>query len=162
MTQLCHSPSRSRSPVRSKPGSPQHLPSQTHRTSLIPHVLPAPALVESVAGGAHFSGGGRPQSPEGNGNPHDSPKESPLGLKKRVSSPGPPPNRHSVHHRGHSGTWDGETEHLTERKKQVLKDLKELYGCKPTQEIFARSWRKDATFEVRPFTLSCCAATKLN
>ena len=72
------------------------------------------------------------------------------GLKKRMSSPGPAPtrnSRNSVHHRGHSGTWDDETEQLTETKKQVLKDLKELYGCKPTPEIFARSWRKDAIFE---------------
>jgi len=31
--------------------------------------------------------------------------------------------------------------------KQILDDLKELYECRPTLEIFERSWNKDAEFE---------------
>lgn len=36
---------------------------------------------------------------------------------------------------------------LDERRTQVMNDLKELYCCRPSLEIFQRSWRNDAVFE---------------
>lgn len=58
----------------------------------------------------------------------------------------------NAHHRRRSGTA---TEHHTDLKEgheRLMKDLIELYCCRPTTEIFQRSWRKDATFE-DPFTV---------
>ncbi|KDQ59467.1 hypothetical protein JAAARDRAFT_33039 [Jaapia argillacea MUCL 33604] len=36
---------------------------------------------------------------------------------------------------------------VTESRKRLLADLKELYCCRPTMEIFDRGWTRDATFE---------------
>jgi len=75
--------------------------------------VPTPALVESVAGGAHYSGGNVDT------------------LKHRHSSH----DRHDTH-------TDVKADH-----QRVLADIRELFECRPTPEIFERSWHKDAVFE---------------
>ncbi|KAK0199206.1 hypothetical protein DFS33DRAFT_1388906 [Desarmillaria ectypa] len=70
-------------------------PSQTFHSSILPHSIPTPALLESVAGAAHYSGI----------------KVDPEALK---------------HRRG---------------------ELEGTYCCRPTVEIFERSWNKNAVFE---------------
>ena len=53
------SPSTSMHPLPgSPPTSPTHssLPTQTYHSSLLPRSIPMPALLDSVAGGAHYSG----------------------------------------------------------------------------------------------------------
>ncbi|KAJ7285620.1 hypothetical protein C8J57DRAFT_1285365 [Mycena rebaudengoi] len=87
------------------------LPTQTHHHSLI--TMPTPALVESVAGAAHYSGG----------------------------TVEPVHRRHSSHDRQETHT-DVKGDH-----QRVLDDIRELYECRPTLEIFQRSWHKDAVFE---------------
>ncbi|KAJ7752079.1 hypothetical protein B0H16DRAFT_815450 [Mycena metata] len=87
-------------------------PTQTHHHSILPTV-PTPALVESVAGGAHYSG----------------------------SNVEPLKHRHSSHDRP-----DTHTE-LKADHQRVLEDIRALYECRPTPEIFNRSWHKDAVFE---------------
>jgi hypothetical protein len=91
-------------------------PSQTYHRSILPQSVPTPALVESVAGAAHYSGI----------------RVDPDTLKRR----------HSGHDRRASHTQVKADHH------RVMADLKELYACKPTLEIFERSWNKDAVFEV--------------
>ncbi|KAJ7172703.1 hypothetical protein C8R46DRAFT_894566 [Mycena filopes] len=87
-------------------------PTQTHHYSILPTV-PTPALVESVAGGAHYSG----------------------------SNIEPLKHRHSSHDRP-----DTHTE-LKADHHRVLEDIRALYECRPTPEIFHRSWHPDAVFE---------------
>lgn len=82
---------------------PMHIPS-----------VPTPALLESVAGGAHYAGVN---------------VEPGSVLKHRRSSTSRP---HNVLKHDHI---------------RVLDDLTELYCCRPTLEIFQRSWNKDAVFE---------------
>lgn len=91
-------------------------PSIIHHPQILPHVIPTPALIESVAGAAHYSG-------------------------VKVDS-GP------VHHRRRSSTANEAHTDLKDDHARVMQDLIELYCCRPTVEIFERSWRKDATFEV--------------
>lgn len=121
------------------------------------------------------SGGGRPQSPEefhrASGTGVGVGGAGPPGeLRKRGSSSDAPHGagagalagagkRNSQshghgHHRGHSGSWDDDRNNLSEGKKALLSDLRELYGCRPSVEIFERSWRRDAVFEV--CVHSCC------
>ncbi|KAF5386818.1 hypothetical protein D9615_001812 [Tricholomella constricta] len=97
----------------SHPRSPSP-PSLTYHPTIIP--IPTPALVESVAGAAHYSG---------------------IKLDHETSL---------KHRRGSHDTGDIHTQ-LKPGHKRVLEDLKELYGCRPTLEIFERSWNKDAEFE---------------
>jgi hypothetical protein len=85
-------------------------PSQTYYPS-----IPTPALVESAAGGAHYSG---------------VKVDSEMLLRPRRNS---------------SFKQHTEIEHYHQR---ILEDLTELYCCRPTQEIFERSWHRDAEFEV--------------
>lgn len=101
-------------------------PSITYHPSILPRSVPTPALVESVAGAAHYSG--IRIEPE-------------TQLKHRRSSHG----EHTVH------------SELKADHRRVLADLKELYCCRPTLEIFERSWSRDAVFEVRwsQFIFSC-------
>lgn len=111
-----HSPSAS-SPTNGHHRSPSSAsssgePTQTHHHSLLPTV-PTPALVESVAGAAHYSG----------------------------SNVEPLKHRHSSHDRTESH------EANQKRVDAVLADVRELFECRPTPEIFARSWHKDAVFE---------------
>ncbi|KAJ6546459.1 hypothetical protein DFH09DRAFT_1040063 [Mycena vulgaris] len=106
------SPSQSTGHHRSPSSGSNNEPTQTHHHSLLPTV-PTPALVESVAGGAHYSGG----------------NVEPLK------------HRHSSHDRQDTH-MDVKTDH-----KRVLADIRELYECRPTAEIFERSWHKDAVFE---------------
>jgi len=89
-------------------------PSQIHHPSLLP--LPTRALVESAAGGAHYSG-------------------------VRVDGESLLKRRRSSH--------DHPSSHLEVKAdhQQIIDDLKELYCCRPTLEIFERSWNKDAVFE---------------
>ena len=93
-----------------RPPSP---PSQTYYPSILS--MPTPALVESAAGGAHYSG---------------VKVDSEMLLK---------------HRRNSSFKQHTEIEHYHQR---ILEDLTELYCCRPTQEIFERSWHRDAEFEV--------------
>jgi len=92
-------------------------PSQTFHSEFLPRSVPTPALVESVASGAHYSGA------------HTDPL---------------------LHHRGNSKHRHSSTEVRADHQG-VLSNLEELYCCRPTREIFDRSWRKDAIFE-DPFT----------
>ena len=102
----------------SSPRSPSP-PSQTYYPSILS--MPTPALVESAAGGAHYSG---------------VKVDSEMLLKHRRNSSF---KRHT------------EIEHCHQR---VLEDLTELYCCRPTREIFERSWHKDAEFEVHSLSYS--------
>ncbi|KAF9533405.1 hypothetical protein CPB83DRAFT_757514 [Crepidotus variabilis] len=106
------SPRSPRSPVF--PDSP--IPTQTYikDSSILPSSIPIPSLVDSAAGGAHYTGA-RP--------------DSETILKHR---------RSSSHHQ--------HTE-LRHDRQRVLDDLTELYCCRPTLEIFERTWNKDAVFE---------------
>ena len=98
----------------SSPRSPSPLsPSQTFYPSILS--MPTPALVESAAGGAHYSG---------------VKVDSEMLLKHRRNSSF---KRHT------------EIEHYHQR---ILDDLTELYCCRPSLEIFERSWHTDAEFEV--------------
>ncbi|KAG5639594.1 hypothetical protein H0H81_010796 [Sphagnurus paluster] len=90
----------------------------TYHPTILP--IPTPALVESVAGAAHYSGVRL---------------EHMSSLKRRRSS----------HDAGDVHTQ------LKPSHQRVLEDLRELYECRPTLEIFERSWNKNAEFEVRFF-----------
>lgn len=79
--------------------------------------MPTPALLESVAGGAHYSGI----------------KVDGEAAKKR--------RRSSVHREASGDVSSGH--------QRVVDDLKELYCCRPSVEIFERSWTKDAQYQVR-------------
>ncbi|KAJ7219066.1 hypothetical protein GGX14DRAFT_355775 [Mycena pura] len=103
---MSHSPTHRRSTSNSEP-------SQTHHHSILPTAVPTPALVESVAGGAHYSG----------------------------SNVEPLKHRHSSHDQQSTHT------ELKADHKRVLADIRELYECRPTPEIFARLWHPDAEFE---------------
>lgn len=102
-------------------------PSQTFHPSILPLALPTPALVDSVAGAAHYSGASI------------EPDTSTSSTRLRHTSS--PPTRHASH-----------TE-LKPGHHQVIADLNELFACKPTIEVFDRRWRQDAVLEVggRPF-----------
>ncbi|RDB24005.1 hypothetical protein Hypma_008815 [Hypsizygus marmoreus] len=108
-----HHRSLSQSSTTSRPRSPSP-PSLIYHPTIIP--LPTPALVESVAGAAHYS-----------------------GIKLD----------HETHLRQRRGSHDAGDIHtqLKPSHRRVLEDLKELYCCRPTLEIFERSWTKDAEFE---------------
>lgn len=93
-------------------------PTQTKHTSILPTV-PTPALVESVAGGAHYSG----------------------------SNIEPLKHRHSSHDSPHPHT------ELQADHQRVLDDIRALFECRPTPQIFERLWHKDGVFEVRLFSL---------
>ncbi|KAK0228361.1 hypothetical protein IW262DRAFT_1264011 [Armillaria fumosa] len=99
----------------SSPRSPSP-PSQTFHSSILPHSIPTPALLESVAGAAHYSGV----------------KVDPEALKHR---------RASMDRRSSAN------ESVKADHQRIMADLKELYCCRPTVEIFERSWNKDAVFE---------------
>jgi hypothetical protein len=77
--------------------------------------LPTAALVESAAGGAHYSG---------------VKVDSETLLKHRRNSSSKPHTEIKHYH------------------QRILDDLTELYCCRPTREIFERSWHRDAEFEV--------------
>lgn len=107
---LPDSPGRPSSPKSSSSTSP--LPTQTYHSPILPGTIPLPALFESAASGAHYTGV----------------KIDDGSTRRRRSS--------SYHH----------TE-LNHDHHRVLDDLTELYCCRPTLEIFERSWNKDAEFE---------------
>lgn len=97
------------------PNPPPRSPSPPSQTFHPTIRLPTPALVESVAGGAHYAGVR---------------VDSDAVLKHRRSSSGRQHTELGHHH------------------EPILDDLTELYCGRPTLEIFERSWRKDAVFEV--------------
>ncbi|KAF8921490.1 hypothetical protein CPB85DRAFT_1271079 [Mucidula mucida] len=99
--------------------SPSSRPSQTFHASILPRSMPTPALVESVAGGAHYAGIKVDA---------ESPKHPHTSMDRRRSSQEMAINLKADHHR-------------------VMADLQELYCCRPTPEIFERSWNKEAVFE---------------
>ncbi|KAG5354153.1 hypothetical protein C0989_003666 [Termitomyces sp. Mn162] len=105
--------------------NPPRSPSPPTLTYHHPPLLPihTSALVESVAGGAHYSGAKFDnQSP----------------LKRRRSS-----QDYGENHR-----------QLKPEHRRVLNDLRELYECRPTVDIFERTWSPDAVFEVRIYPLA--------
>ncbi|KAJ6547338.1 hypothetical protein B0H19DRAFT_1165099 [Mycena capillaripes] len=106
-----HSSGHHRSPSAASRAS-NNEPTQTKHTSILPTV-PTPALVESVAGGAHYSG----------------------------SNIEPLKHRHSSHDSPQTHT------ELKADHHRVLDDIRALFECRPTPEIFERSWHKDAVFE---------------
>lgn len=112
----------------SSPESP--LPSQIHHHPTIFHSVPTPALVESVAGGAHYAG-------------------------VRVDS-----DTVSKHRRG-SQDRQNHTE-IKNDHQRIMHDLQELYSCRPTLDIFDRSWSKNAVFEVSPVSLDAQNLTMLS
>jgi len=91
-------------------------PTLTYHHNIIPNI-PTPALVESVAGAAHYSG----VKVESEGTVH----------KRRRSS----------------HDFGGAHTQLKHGHQRILDDLRELYELRPTLEIFERSWNKDAEFE---------------
>ena len=93
-------------------------PSQTYYRSIL--TMPTPALVESAAGGAHYSGV----------------KVDPETLLK--------------HRRNSSFKQHKDIEHY---HQHILEELTELYCCRPTREIFERSWHRDAEFEVHRISI---------
>ncbi|KAG6920009.1 hypothetical protein DXG01_013358 [Tephrocybe rancida] len=101
------------------PRSPSPPTLTYHHPTLLP--IPTPALVESVAGAAHYSG-------------------------VKLESESPSKHRRSSHDYGENHTQ------LKPSHKRILEDLKELYGCRPTQDIFERSWHPDAVFEPKLFS----------
>ncbi|ETW85544.1 hypothetical protein HETIRDRAFT_246944, partial [Heterobasidion irregulare TC 32-1] len=109
-----------------RPRSPSP-PSQTHHHTHFLHAVPTPALLQSVAGAAHYSG-------------VDPVKERSIATRRMNSL---------EHDRGragpkrHSSAADEGADH-----RAVVDDLKELYECRPTTEILERRWRRDASFEV--------------
>ncbi|TFK26441.1 hypothetical protein FA15DRAFT_667530 [Coprinopsis marcescibilis] len=109
-----HRRSGSHSSTRSPPRSPSP-PRQTFHPSLIIKPVPTPALLESVAGAAHYSGA----RPEGD-----------TGKRRRRSSA----------HQADIGK-------ISADHQRIFEDLKELYCCRPTKQIFERSFAKDVTFE---------------
>jgi hypothetical protein len=66
-------------------------------------------------------------------------------------------HRHSSHDKPDTHTNTKPTH------ERVLADIRSLYECHPTPEIFQRSWHKDAVFEVwrllrLPFTVDLTAS----
>jgi hypothetical protein len=99
-------------------------PTLTFHPSIFPLAVPTPALVDSVAGAAHYSGVNvEPDSPA-------------TAMRHRRSSSG-------KHARRASHT------ELSVGHQEVMEDLRQLYGCKPTLELLDRRWQRDAVFEVR-------------
>jgi len=109
------------SPQSTRSGSTSPLPTQTYHSPILPSSIPIPALVDSVAGGAHYA-----------------------GVKVDGGS--------AMRHR-RSSSQQHHTE-LNHEHLRVLDDLTELYCCRPTLEIFERSWSNDAELEV-----CCCLCT---
>jgi len=53
----------------------------------------------------------------------------------------------------------GASVELDEKRKLIMDDLKELFECRPTLDIFNRSWRRDAIFE-DPLAY-CCGSSEI-
>jgi hypothetical protein len=116
-------------PTKSERSNSPELPTQTH----VPHSsFPTPALVDSVAAGAHYSGGLGPRSV--------SQTSGSDGVHEHT-------RRRSKHTLEDEAMRESVREPLPDHM-QVLDDLEELYACRPTVEIFKRSWNKDGIFEV--------------
>ncbi|KAG6821154.1 hypothetical protein H0H93_005374 [Arthromyces matolae] len=117
-----HRRTLSRSSANSNPPRSPSPPTLTyHQQPLLP--IPTAALLDSVAGAAHYS-----------------------GVKLERQSP--------LKHRRSSQDYGENHKQLKEGHKRVLDDLKELYGCRPTPQIFERSWNADAVFEPKIFAAS--------
>lgn len=93
-------------------------PTITYHHSIVPLYLPIPNLVNSAAGGAHYSGA--PVSDDED---------------EEVISPS-------------SGEPTSSVQRDEIFRDRIMADLKELYCCRPSKEIFERTWRRDAVFEV--------------
>ncbi|KAH9057138.1 hypothetical protein EDB83DRAFT_2390402 [Lactarius deliciosus] len=127
------SPSASLHPLP-RPPSPTHsnLPTQIYHSSLLPRSIPTPALLDSVAGGAHYSGvesvnerrrsllRNHPQSPNA---------VQAFGQRRQSNLPG-------AASASHLATMD---------------DLKEMYEGRSTKEIIQKRWQKGAEYE-DPYT----------
>ncbi|KAG6335869.1 hypothetical protein ID866_3206 [Astraeus odoratus] len=102
------------------PPSPQS-PSPTIIHHPSPTLLPIspPLIANSAVGGAHYSG------------THVSHRG------QRRTSSGDHPTRGSI-----------SQQDVEAGRQRIMEDLKELYCCRPSLEIFQRTWRQDAIFEV--------------
>ena len=103
-----------------RPPPPQSpSPTITHHPS--PPLLPTilpPQIAHSAVAGAHYSG-------------------TNSSLRHRRISSGDQPAR---------AIQSLEDVHAS--RQRIMNDLKELYCCRPTLEIFERTWRRDSVFEV--------------
>jgi len=108
------------------------LPTHTYHSSLLPRSIPTVALLDSVVGGAHYSGvesvNERRRSIR---NSHaQTLHDGGVSLNRRSSILPSEPNRF----------------HLT-----VLDDIKDMYEGFATKEMLQKRWRKDAEYE-DPYT----------
>ena len=109
-------------PMSHSPPPPS--PTQTFHPSILPLALPTPALVDSVAGAAHYSGASvEPESSTWS------------GVRRRSTS-----SSQHIHHGSHT--------ELAAGHQDVLDDLNDLYRCRPSVEMLRRRWRPDAVYEV--------------
>jgi hypothetical protein len=106
--------------VTARKSSDSASPTITYHHSIMPIPLPIPHLVHSAAGGAHYSG-----APVSDSDPENGEVTSPTNGESSSSIQG--------------------DEIIRDR---IMADLKELYCCRPSKEIFERVWRPDAVFEV--------------
>ncbi|KAH9977196.1 hypothetical protein BGW80DRAFT_1287917 [Lactifluus volemus] len=113
----------SNSPTLPRPPSPL-LPTHTYHSSLLPRSIPTPALLDSVAGAAHYSGvdsvNQRRRSLRGDSQIHR--RES---ARRQSTLPAGPNLFHLA----------------------VMDDLKDMYEGHATKQMLQRRWRKDAEYE---------------
>jgi len=127
------SPSSSVHPLP-RPLSPSNpnFPTHTYHSSLLPRSIPTSALLDSVAGGAHYSGVESVNERRRSLNRGHSLTAHALGS--------PRPRRQS------NLPGAARASHLA-----AMDDLKEMYEGHSTKEMIQKRWRKDAAFE-DPFT----------
>lgn len=131
-----NSAGRSLSPRRASTSSAERStspgPTQTFHPHILPRSVPTPALVESAASGAHYAG---------------------------IKVDGGSQHRANNHEHQRRSSAHNDVE-LAADHGRVLEDLKEIFSCRATVEIFERSWRKDAVFEVRWLANGRCGVTE--
>ncbi|KAI9455601.1 hypothetical protein BJY52DRAFT_1385811, partial [Lactarius psammicola] len=128
------SPSSSLHPLPHPP-SPSHytnLPTQIYHSSLLPRSIPTPALLDSVAGGAHYSGVESVNERRRSlirGHSHATCNGQGLGHRRQSNIPGA-----------------ASASHLA-----AMDDLKEMYEGRATKEMMQKLWQKGAEYE-DPYT----------
>ncbi|KAI0253954.1 hypothetical protein BJV78DRAFT_1190536 [Lactifluus subvellereus] len=124
------SPSSTLHPLPQPPSPTLNLPSHIYHSSLLPRSIPTPALLDSVAGGAHYSGveslNQRRRSLRGQSQAQRGEPNSPR--RQSIAPAGP------------------NLLHLA-----VMDDLKDMYEGYATKQMLQRRFRKDAEYE-DPYT----------